>query len=180
MIEPAKISDQGFAKAIEILANDVIVDSHTALLPASVCRSVVDRIDSEPAECGGPVAVELTARLLRNYPNFRANDAKGYVVAIKEMLCGHPLSVCMRAIGKDGILSQEIYGSHPKTSDVLKALKAAAQFRELIRANALCHMQEADNRLKARRAEEEYRRQAPSLETRRRQVAELLGVRSMS
>jgi hypothetical protein len=171
------MSDQGFEKAIKILDSLEPIGPRTQLLPRSICQAVVDRIDAEPKECGGPAAVEITARLLRNYPDFKAHDAKGYVVALKELFSVYPVTICYRATGKDGLPGRLQFV--PKTADVKKALDDEIKRRDLIRANALWHMQEADNRAKQRQAEAEFNAKYPNAETRRRQVAELLGAKAL-
>ena len=171
------MSDQGLEKAVTILASLEPIGPRTQLLPRSVCQSVVDRIDAEPKQCGGPCAVEITARLLRNYPDFKAHDAKGYVVALMELFAVYQLAICYRATGKDGLPGKLQFV--PKTADMKKALDDEIKRRDLIRANALWHIQEADNRAQQRQAEAEFNAKYPDSETRRRQVAELLGARPL-
>ena len=171
------MSENGYEKAVKILDTIEVVGPRTQLLPRSTCEAVVAKIDAEPVECGSQFAVELTARLLRNYPDFKAHDAKGYVLALKELFSVYPLSVCYRATGKEGLAGKLQFT--PKTADVKKALDAEMKRRDLIRANAKWNMQEADDRLEARKAEEEFNSRYPDLETRKAQVAQLLGVRAM-
>jgi len=171
------MSESGFEKAVEILDTLEVVGPRTQLLPRSVCEAVVAKIDGEPMECGGQCAIELTARLLRNYPDFKAHDAKGYVLALKELFAVYPLSVCYRATGREGLAGKLQFT--PKTADVKKALDDEMKRRDLIRANAKWHMQEADNRLEARKAEVDFNKRYPDAETRKAQVAQLLGARSM-
>lgn len=174
---PSTMNDQGFEKAVRILDTLEVVGPRTRLLPRQICESVVTRLDNEPKECGSSSAIELTARLLRNYPDFKAHDAKGYVVALKELFAVYPLSVCYRATGKEGLPGKLQFV--PKTADVKKALDEEMKRRDIIRANALWHMQESDNREKAKQAEAEFNAKYPDIETRRRQVVVLLGAKQL-
>lgn len=171
------MSDSGYETAENILSSIEPIGSLTRLLPEVVCRQVVDRIDREVKECGEGAAIELTVRLLRNYPDFKAHNSKGYVVAVQELLAAYPLSVCYVATGKDGLPGKLQY--HPKTADIKRELDEQMKRRDLIRANALWHMQEADNRTKQRKAEAEFNAKYPDAATRKRQVAELLGAKQL-
>lgn len=137
------------------------------------------QIDAEPKTCTRKQVSDLIARLMRNYPAFKPSENVNFTVALGELFESYPWSVGYRATGHDGIISQEIFGPFPKTSDCKKGLEAELQRRDLIRANALWHMQEADNRAKQRQAEAEFNAKYPNAETRRRQVAELLGARQL-
>lgn len=171
------MSEKGYDNAVAILDTQEPVGPRTRLLPRSVCETVIARIDGEPATCTEKFQIELTARLLRNYPDFKPHDAKNYVIALKELFGVYPLSVCYRATGKDGLPGKLPFV--PKTADVKRALDDEMKRRDLIRSNALWHMQEADNREKAKKDEQEFLRHYPDAETRKRQVQELLRARQM-
>lgn len=138
-----------------------------------VCEQIVRRIDAEPRRCPQAEATELVAMLLRNYPEFKVHDAKGYTMALFELFSAYPKSIGTRVVDTvTGLPSRLKYT--PKAAEVSEALVAEIKRRDLIRANALSHKRERDRRDESSRAEREFQAGRPSAEHRRQQVVELL------
>lgn len=105
-------------------------------------------------------------RLLRNYPDFKAHDAKGYVIAMQELFECYPAAVCHRVTGPDGLPGKLAY--MPKTADVKGALDAEMARLARVKGNAAGHNIERTARAKKRNDDEEWERNKPDDETRKR------------
>lgn len=124
-------------------------------MPLAICQAVVDRIDAEPKHCPHSEATELVALLLRNYPEFKAHDAKGYTMALFEIFSAYPQSIGLRVVDSViGLPSKLKYT--PKSAEVSQALTAEVKRRDLIRANALSHIRESERRAVEAKQEKKY------------------------
>lgn len=151
---PSTNSDEKIKEAWAILNTPAIPDWRTRLLPNAVCDAIIQQIEAEPAHCGDTAAIELTARLLRNYPDFKAHEAKGFVIALKELLASYPLSICYRATGKDGLPGKLPFV--PKTADIKRALDEEMARVEQIKCNAKLHKIEREARIMQKLEDEKY------------------------
>lgn len=168
------ISVEGFKRAAQILDNEAPIGPRTQLLPAEVCKRVIERIDVEPARCDRSDATDFVAALLRCYPDFRAHDAKGYALALFDLFAAYPRSIGSRIVDPVSGLPSRLKFT-PKIADVKEALEAEVKRRALIRANAVWHMREKERRDEERAKEAEFERNRPSAEQRAEQVRLLLG-----
>ncbi len=155
-----------------ILNTSAIPDWRTRLLPDEICDAVIGIIECESAQCGETAAIELTARLLRNYPDFKAHEAKGFVVAVKEVIAMYPLSVAYRAMGPQGLPGKLQFV--PKTADVKKALDDELARREQIKCNAKLHKIERENRAKQEEEEAKYNVSENEREARNVRIKDLI------
>jgi hypothetical protein len=171
------MSESGYAKAVSLLDTQTPVSITTALLPSEVCREVVSRIDGE-RNCDIAGANDLVSLLLRCYPDFKAHDPKGYVVAMVQVFASYPASAgrkaCDPVTGVPGRLKFV-----PKPAELKEALDAEMKRRDLIKANALSHMQEREERQRQAKAEAELIANRGTQEERAERVRKLLKVRPM-
>ena len=167
------ISVEGFKRAAQILDSEAPVGPRTQLVPAEVCRRVVERIDVEPARCERSDATDFVAALLRCYPDFKAHDAKGYALALFDLFAAYPRSIGSRVVDPVNGLPSRLKFT-PKIADVKEALEAEVKRRALIRANALWHIREKERRDEERQAEAEFERNRPPAEERVRQAREAI------
>jgi len=149
----------------------------TALLPSEICREVVGRLDSEPLATTRE-ADALVLLLLRGYLDFKAHDSEGYFTAMAQVFAAYPASVghksCDPVTGVPGRLKFV-----PKPAELKEALDAEMRRRDLIKANALSHMQEREERQRQAKAEAELIANRGTMEERAKQIAKLLKVRPM-
>lgn len=168
------MSEDGFRNALKVLDTQDEVDGRTRLLPETVCQAVVARIDAENVPCDLNAAHQFTLKLIRNYPDLKPHDGKGYVLALDEIFAQYPATICAAVCDTNKGLPASL-AFHPKSAQVKAACDAEKARIELIRANALWHGQERERRAKLRAAEAEYAHSKFTHEERKAQVDKLLG-----
>lgn len=166
------ISHKGFEAAVSILDDEREIGPRTQLLPIEVCEKVIAKIDADP-KCTDSDATDLVALLLRNYPDFKAHDAKGYTLALWHVFKAYPRSIGSRVVDPLKGLPSTLKFT-PKSADLVGALDAEVARRKLIRANALSHIAEKKRRQKAEAEEAEFHAKLPSIDERKAQVERLL------
>lgn len=166
------ISASGLLKAMDILDTEAPIDRRTAMLPDEIADQVIAEIDNDPKPTLAE-ANELAARLLRNYPDLKANDPKGYVLALVEVFCAYPLGVGIAACDPVKGLPSALRFT-PKTADLKACLEVRMKRRDLIRANALSHKAERRRRLDVAREEAEFERNRGTIDERRAHVQRIL------
>lgn len=172
------ISHKGFEAAVAILDDEREVGPRTQLLPIEVCEKVIAKIDADP-KCTDTDATDLVALLLRNYPDFKAHDAKGYTLALWHVFKAYPRSIGSRVVDPVKGLPAKLKFT-PKSADLVQALDAEVARRKLIKANALSHIAEKRRRLKAEAEEAAFNAQLPTAEERKAQVERLLKRRPLN
>lgn len=167
------LSDEGFAKAVKILDSEAPVNEWTPLLAAYVCERVLERLDADSRRATPEQAHGFTRLLLGCYPALKAHDPEVYTAAIVAVFCDFPASVGkIVADPVKGLASRLKYD--PKPADVVEALTAETKRLELIRANALWHLQEREERVRVKQAEREFAASRPSREARKALADKLL------
>lgn len=154
------------------------VNSRTSLLPYEVCKQVVERIDAEPRTTNLRLAHEFVVRLLGCYPNLKAHDPKAYTASLVATFANFPPSAGRRVADPVNGLGAKLKFD-PKVADVNAALEAELKRRQLIRANALWHNQEREERRRVAEAEREFQANRRSAAERKAQVDDLLRARPM-
>lgn len=132
---------------------------------------MVARIDAEPTQCGDKAAAIFVHRLLGNYPDYRPHNPQQHQRSLAEIFAVYRQSICEAVIdpvhGLPGRLAFV-----PKPAELREALEAEHKRIDLIRANALTHIQERQRRI--REAEEAARYKPGTAEERKARVDKLL------
>lgn len=130
-------------------------------------------IEREPMETDPAIAAEFAARLVACYPDLKPADPKRYALSLTKVFASYPESLGRRVVDPvNGLPGRLAY--NPKPADVRRALEDELSKRRIIRANALWHVQEGERRAAERHKREEFERNRPASEQRRRTVDELL------
>lgn len=158
-----------------------MVGPSTRLLPIEVCQGVIDAIDSEPVTVPSQASY-LTNSLMVHYALDRVatpEEAKQWaaqMVALAKVFAAYPYSLGKRVIDPvKGLPSKLKF--RPKPADLVEALEAEKKRRDTVRANALSHMQEREERVRVAEAEASYAKNKLSPEERAAQVRALLKAR---
>lgn len=167
-----KLSDQGFAHAIELLDTPDHVGPQTKLVPEEVCTYITDEIERAENNTRHQ-AIDLASRLLGRYPDA---SRKALALGYWAVFTHHPWRRSLRAI--DALHRTKI--TAPTVNALIKVLATEQARDRVIVANAKSHMLERERRFEQRRVQEEWNRARPPLAARRRQVEMLLGKASKS
>ena len=156
-----------------------MVGPATRLLPIEVCQGVLAAIDAEPSVTTPPEAARLADSLMVFYALDReaspveVKQWAAQVIGIAQVFQKFPRSLGKRVIDPaNGLPSRLKF--RPKPADVTEALEAEKKRRDLVRANALNHMQEREERVRVAEAEASYAKKKLSPEERAAQVRALL------
>lgn len=159
-----------------------MVGPTTRLLPIEVAQGVVDAIDSEPKVTGEAEAQRFTDSLMVHYaPDrqatlFEAKQLTAQMAALNLVFQSYSPSLCKRVIDLvKGLPSRLKF--RPKPADLVEALEVEKKRRDLVRANALNHMKERDDRARLAEVEATYAKNKLSPDERAAQVRALLRVR---
>lgn len=159
--------------------NTAPIGPATKLLPTEVAQAVVEAIDAEPNTCLPSQAAEFTNSLMVYYaPEKDATKEEvarmgAQLVGIAQVFEKFPYSLGKRVIDPaNGLPSRLKF--RPKPADVTEALEAEKKRRDLVRANALSHMQEREERARVAEVEATYAQNTKSPEERAAQVRALL------
>jgi hypothetical protein len=161
-----------------------MVGPTTSLLPIEIAQGVVDSIDLEPKVTGEVEAQRFTDSLMVHYVSdrqatlFEAKQLTAQMAALNLVFQSYSPSLGKRVVGPvKGLPSRLKF--RPKPADLVEALDAEKKRRDLVRANALSHMKEREDRRLLAENEATYAKNKMSPEERAAQVQALLRLRSI-
>jgi hypothetical protein len=181
--KPAQVGSQQLTKpltselalAVKELDTDRPVGLNTSLLPEAICQEVIASIDFDRTVTPEQ-ASEFAKRLTACWPTFNPHDAPRFVASLIAVFAAHPESICRRII--DPVKGMPAHHTFlPSIPDVNAAFLAEKRRRDLIRANALSHIQERHRREREREEEASYK--PGTAEERAAAVARVLKANSM-
>jgi hypothetical protein len=170
------------AKAIRMFGEIATVTPTTSLIRAEDADRIIASVDAGLQPCTPQQAAVLTAELIAAYPSLAmqrtdpslSKDFQLYAVKLIEAFSKFSFEIGKLAVhGADGVPGRVQF--KPQPSDVVAFATRELERRQNVKTMAMRHKAEAERREKLKAEEDDYVRNRPAYEERKRQVEKLLG-----